>query len=136
MAMAWLGAALAAMPVRAAEKATIEAAAAARGQVTFGRYCVSCHGKAARGDGPLAADLRVPVPDLTTLSARNGGSFPYDHVVEIIKNGEKVKGHGSADMPAWGDAFKRTSGIGTPNVDTAIRNLARYVESLQRRPAK
>jgi hypothetical protein len=38
-------------------------------------------------------------------------------------------------MPAWGDAFKRTSGIAAPTVDTAIRNLARYIESLQR-PAK
>jgi mono/diheme cytochrome c family protein len=135
MAIAWLWAALAFAPVRAAERATVDAAAAARGRVTFGRYCVSCHGKAARGDGPLAADLRVPVPDLTTLSARNGGSFPYDHVVDIIRNGEKVKGHGSSDMPAWGDAFKRTSGIAAPTVDTAIRNLARYIESLQR-PAK
>ena len=47
-----------------------DAAAAAKGRVTYGRYCVSCHGPQAKGDGPLARDLRVSVPDLTTLAQR------------------------------------------------------------------
>ncbi len=109
----------------------IDAAAAAKGQLTFGRYCVSCHGPSARGDGPLANDLRVPVPDLTTLSSRAGGKYPYQRVGRIITNGELVRAHGTADMPAWGDAFKATKGAEEATVAAAIRNLNHYLWSLQ-----
>lgn len=105
---------------------------AAKGRVVYVRYCVSCHGKEARGDGPLAKDLTVPVPDLTTLAARSGGAYPEDRVIRIISGGNEVRGHGTADMPAWGPAFNRTDGIETA-VDEAIRNLAKYLGSVQRK---
>jgi mono/diheme cytochrome c family protein len=111
-----------------------EAAAAAKGRVTYGRYCVSCHGPQATGDGPLARDLSVAVPDLTMLAQRNGGKFPYDRVVHVIQGGDKVRGHGTADMPAWGDAFKKTKGTGEATVDAAIRNLGQYLRTLQQTP--
>ena len=60
--------------VMAAAATKPDLAAAAKGQVTYARYCASCHGPEARGDGPVAADLRVPPPDLTALSARSGGA--------------------------------------------------------------
>jgi len=103
----------------------------AKGRVTYSRYCVSCHGPEARGNGPLASDLRVSVPDLTRLAARSGGVYPYDRVVRIISRGDELRGHGTAEMPAWGPAFNRTDGI-EGSVDEAIRNLARYLESVQR----
>jgi hypothetical protein len=53
-----------------------------------------------------------------------------DEKVDLI-----VRGHGTADMPAWGDAFKKTKGTETKTVEDAIRNLAEYLRSLQR-PAK
>jgi mono/diheme cytochrome c family protein len=124
LALATAGEALARPPEGAQE-------AIAKGRVVYVRYCVSCHGKDARGDGPLAIDLRIPVTDLTTLAARSGGSYPYDRVVRIIAKGNEVRGHGSADMPAWGPAFNRSDGIETA-VDEAIRNLARYIGSIQR----
>jgi len=108
-----------------------DAAAAAKGKVTFGRYCVSCHGPQAKGDGPLARDLRVAVPDLTTLAQRNGGQYPHDRVVQVIKAGETVRGHGTADMPAWGDAFRKTKGTGEVTVDAAIRDLSQYLRTVQ-----
>ena len=108
-----------------------DAAAAAKGKVTYGRYCVSCHGPQAKGDGPLARDLRVAVPDLTTLAKRNGGKFPYDRVVQVIKVGETVRGHGTSDMPAWGDTFKKTKGTGEATVDAAIKDLTQYLRTLQ-----
>lgn len=111
-------------------------AAATKGAIVYVRYCVSCHGPGARGDGPLAADLRVPVPDMTTLAARNGGRFPEARVERIIQSGELLRGHGTADMPAWGDAFKRTEGTGTSTPQEAIRNLTQYLWSLQRAAAK
>jgi mono/diheme cytochrome c family protein len=117
-------------PVRAQQAP--DPAAAAKGQVTYVRYCVSCHGQTARGDGPLANDLRVPVPDLTTMAARNGGTYPYDRVLRIVEKGDLVRGHGTADMPAWGDAFKKTKGTEEAAVAAAIRNLAAYIGSVQR----
>jgi mono/diheme cytochrome c family protein len=112
-----------------------DAAAAAKGRVTFGRYCVSCHGPQAKGDGPIARDLRVVVPDLTTLAQRSGGKFPNERVVQVIQDGATVRGHGTADMPAWGDAFKKTKGTGEATVDAAIRNLSQYLRTLQQ-PAR
>lgn len=105
--------------------------AIAKGRVTYQRYCVSCHGREARGDGPLAKELRVPVPDLTTLAARAQGTYPRERVIRIVSRGNEVRGHGTADMPAWGPAFNRTDGIEAA-VDEAIRNLAQYLESAQR----
>jgi mono/diheme cytochrome c family protein len=108
-------------------------AMAEKGKVTYERYCVSCHGPQGRADGPLARDLAVAVPDLTTLAARNGGAYPYARVKEIVTHGETLRGHGSEDMPAWGDAFKKTTGIAAPSVDEAIANLAHYMWSLQKK---
>jgi len=116
-----------------AADAKLDAAAAAKGQLTFVRYCVSCHGPSARGDGPLASDLRVPVPDLTTLSTRSGGKYPYERVARIIASGELVRAHGTPDMPAWGDAFKGTKGTEEATVTAAIHNLNQYLSSVQQR---
>jgi mono/diheme cytochrome c family protein len=113
----------------------LDPAAATKGQITYVRYCVSCHGEAGRGDGPLANDLRVRVPNLTALSSRTGGRYPFDHVTSVIRSGKIMRGHGSLDMPAWGDAFKRTEGTEEKTVDAVIRNLNHYLWSLQK-PAK
>jgi len=116
--------------------AKYDAGAAAKGAVVYVRYCVSCHGAGARGDGPLAGDLRVPVPDVTTLAARSGGRFPEARVRRIISGGEVLHGHGTADMPAWGDAFKKTEGTDARTPQEAIRNLTHYLWSLQRETGK
>jgi mono/diheme cytochrome c family protein len=110
-------------------------AAAAKGQTTYVRYCVSCHGPTGKGDGSLAGDLKVAVPDLTTMATRAGGQYPYDRVVRIVRSGEIVRGHGTADMPAWGDVFKKTKGTEEATIDAAVRNLSHYLWSIQR-PAK
>jgi hypothetical protein len=75
--------------------------------------------------------LRVPVPDLTTLAQRSGGSYPYDRVVRVIQSGETVRGHGTPDMPAWGDVFKKTQGTGEATVARAVRDLSHYLWTLQ-----
>lgn len=113
----------------------LDRAAAAKGQITYVRYCVSCHGEAAKGDGPVADDMRVRVPNLTELSSRHAGSYPFDQVTVIIRSGKILRGHGTSDMPAWGDAFKKTEGTEERSVDAVIRNLNHYLWSLQK-PAK
>src|SRR6185503_19291699 len=76
------------------------------GASLFKTYCGSCHGKSAKGDGPLAVHLRFQPPDLTLIAKRNKGTFDADKVSRVIDGREPVKGHGGTDMPVWGDAFK------------------------------
>ena len=61
-------------------------------------YCAVCHGVAARGDGPLADQLRVRPPDLTLIAKRSGGRFDDETVRRIIDGRKPVKGHGGPDM--------------------------------------
>ena len=96
----------------------------------FRTYCSSCHGKTAVGDGPLAKDLKVAPANLTQLSEKNGGSYPFEMVVETIDHGRSVRGHGTEDMPAWGDAFEMTSGS-ADQPRRMMRELAHYLWSLQ-----
>lgn len=107
-------------------------AAAAKGKITYARYCGSCHGPEARGDGPTAADLRVPPPDLTTLAARSGGTFPFDAVAQAIDGRKSTRGHGSPDMPVWGEVFERTQGTDAPSPATAVGRITHYLWTLQR----
>ena len=96
----------------------------------FRTYCGSCHGKTAVGDGPLAKDLKVAPANLTQLSEKNGGTYPFAMVMETIDHGRKVRGHGTEDMPAWGDAFKMTSQSDEQS-KRMMRELAHYLWSLQ-----
>ena len=118
------------------EAPKLDSSAASSGATLYQRYCAVCHGPSARGNGPLATELRTPVPDLTTIAARSNGKFPAERVQKIISNGENLRGHGSVDMPAWGDAFKRTSGLEGATPEEAIRNLTHYLWSLQRDAGK
>jgi len=76
------------------------------GEHAFQLYCSNCHGDGGRGDGPMALNLTVPPPDLTKLSARNGGVFPRERLQAIIDGREIVKNHGDREMPVWGTWFK------------------------------
>ena len=54
------------------------------GAEDFATYCAGCHGATGKGDGPAAAGLSVKPADLTTISARNGGTFPGTKVMAKI----------------------------------------------------
>jgi mono/diheme cytochrome c family protein len=56
----------------------------APGASAYQDYCAICHGTRALGDGPVAAELKVPPPDLTRLAARNGGVFPMRAVADTV----------------------------------------------------
>jgi mono/diheme cytochrome c family protein len=106
------------------------------GDALFKTYCASCHGKSAKGDGPLADSLRYRPPDLTLIAKRNKGKFDSEKVYRIIDGREPVKGHGGTDMPVWGDAFKRSvDGYSEKAVKERIQALADYLKSIQA-PAK
>ena len=102
------------------------------GRALYKDYCASCHGVDARGDGPAAKSLNAPPSDLTRISARNGGTFPFDRVSRIISGYDKMPGsHGSADMPVWGPIFSRVESdreLGRLRIDS----LAKYLRQIQK----
>jgi mono/diheme cytochrome c family protein len=98
----------------------------------FKTYCAVCHGKEAKGDGPLAEGLRIRPADLTTIAKRDKGKFDADTVHRIIDGREPVKGHGGSDMPVWGDAFKRSGdGYSEEKVKARIDALVAYLQDIQ-----
>ena len=106
------------------------------GSDLFKTYCTACHGTSAHGDGPLAANMKKPPPDLTQFAARNGGTFPSALVAQIIDGRQAVKGHGGPDMPVWGDAFKASRlGSSEESVQARIKALVEYLERIQERRA-
>lgn len=111
----------------------LDRSAAGRGQTTYERYCKVCHGARAEGDGALAPDLVTRPSDLTRLVDPEDGSFPFQKVVEAIELSRRVRGHGSRDMPAWGDAFERTDGTGAATPRQAIEELTHYIWSIQKK---
>lgn len=67
--------------------------------------CAVCHGASGKGDGPMAGIINEKVTDLTRLSKDNDGIFPYARVYEVIDGTRQAKGHGTRDMPIWGNVY-------------------------------
>src|SRR5262245_18787271 len=82
-----------------------EQARVAAGRALFRSYCASCHGVDARGDGPVAAQLRVPPADLTRIAVRRGGHFEASEVAAYIDGRSEVLAHGRREMPVWGRVY-------------------------------
>ncbi|HEY4961916.1 MAG TPA: cytochrome c [Terriglobales bacterium] len=101
------------------------------GKEMFNAYCASCHGTDAKGDGPAASALKMPTTNLTSLSVKNGGTFPAAHVAAVIQGDAMTPAHGSKDMPVWGPIFMSIGGHSKSEVQLRIRNLTTYLESLQ-----
>src|SRR5919197_5680895 len=71
------------------------AAHLSHGEELFQTNCAPCHGKTARGDGPVAFQMIVPPPDITSAQpAERTDGYLY----ATIRNGSIV-------MPAYGDAM-------------------------------
>lgn len=111
------------------------------GKAEYNNSCAVCHGANAKGGGPLAEMLKQKVADLTVLSKNNGGVFPFNRVYNIIDGRNMVSGHGTRDMPAWGQIFNEkapqmTGPFGTRGdyrsyVRGRILALIGYIDSLQ-----
>ena len=108
------------------------------GQTEYRNSCAVCHGEQGEGNGTLAAELKTPPADLTSLAERNGGEFPYWRVFAVIDGRYVVPGHGGRDMPVWGRQFleddQRTYGPigGEALTQERIHELAEHIQSLQR----
>ena len=101
------------------------------GEDSFSFNCAPCHGRAGKGDGPVAAALKTVPADLTILSRRNGGIFPTTDVIAfIIGTGRPLPAHGPGDMPVWGPLFRALE-ASDPRVKVRIENIVAYIESIQ-----
>lgn len=99
----------------------------AQGAALFAQNCTSCHGADARGGVG---------PDLTTISARNGGTFPRDRVRAQI---DGLSRHGDPDavMPEFGaeglgdTVVVEEDGLGIP-VPEDLLALTAFLDGIQR----
>ena len=103
------------------------------GAETFETHCASCHGARGEGDGPVAATLRAPVPNLRTLAARNGGQFPAERISSYIDGRAMPAAHGGRTMPVWGDIFGATDQLfrGAESSGERIEAVISYLRELQ-----
>jgi len=110
-----------------AERSTVE------GAKIFQYHCAACHGADGRGHGPASAALKHPVPDLTLISQRSGGKFPYQRVKEIIEGKEPgLLPHGDREMPIWRPIFHEVESDqdwGEVRLDA----ITKHMESIQQK---
>ena len=117
---------------------TASAQALGNGRAEYMNSCAVCHGPDGKGDGPLTDELRTRPADLTRLSERNGGEFPYARVFAVIDGRYTIPAHGDREMPVWGRQFlERDAKVYGPSggevvATERIHELAGYVQSLQR----
>lgn len=108
------------------------------GKTLYLDYCTACHGSSGRGDGPVATDLDRPVPDLTLIARRNGGTFPTADVMSVIDGYTRVR-EGNVTMPEFGAELQAgalvmyDTGDGRPvPTPSKLVALAEYLETIQR----
>ena len=111
-------------------------AIAAVGQQEFRHACAVCHGLGGKGDSVMTTLnlLTVRPADLTQLSKKHQGQFPFWQVYRIIDGREEVKGHGTRDMPIWGEMFRQPEGgkrVDETGVIGRILALVYYIQSIQ-----
>lgn len=98
----------------------------------FRSYCASCHGLDGKGEGPVAPALIAKLPDLTTISQRNGGIFPGKRIERLISGDEIIIAHGSREMPIWGPIFHQIE-EDRDFGNVRLHNLTSYLETIQKK---
>lgn len=102
------------------------------GQQLFKRKCAVCHGLGAKGDGDLAKHLKVTPADLTRITERNAGIFPFWLIYGKIDGREDVSGHGPREMPVWGTTEPSDIAKSTGHLSRGqMLELVFYIESVQ-----
>jgi mono/diheme cytochrome c family protein len=111
------------------------------GEGEFKTHCAGCHGLDGKGNGPFVEFLKASPRSLSTLAKENNGVFPYRRVYDVIDGTSQVPGHGTRDMPVWGeryaaDIIKDHGEFGTQHPRTVrcrILELVFFLSTLQER---
>ncbi|MGC2827193.1 MAG: cytochrome c [Pseudolabrys sp.] len=122
-----------------AQESSLTAGSVDVGKNEYDTRCAICHGLSGKGDGPYVQLLKegTDLPNLTELSKKNGGVYPFLRVYWTIDGTVRVRAHGSANMPIWGQVYKLQSHNLDPLYDpelftrTKIFALTEYVWRLQ-----
>jgi mono/diheme cytochrome c family protein len=111
------------------------------GAVDYQNFCASCHGKDAKGDGPVAMELKTAPPSLRKFAARRNGVFDVNEIVKIIDGRDMPRAHGTPEMPIWGSLFRyvaEASGILSSDIEDTEKDaqkhilaVAKYLETIQ-----
>ena len=105
------------------------------GMDMYQQLCSSCHGVDGGGDGPVSSLIKIGVPDLTRIAARDGGDFPTEDVRRTIDGRWDRRAHGARDMPVWGWQFYDSSATNDAEerarVDSMIDRLVNHLRSIQ-----
>ena len=118
---------------RKQDKTTSAARNAVEGAKIFQYHCAACHGADGRGHGPTSVALKHPVPDLTVISQRSGGKFPYQRVKEIIEGKEPgLLAHGDREMPIWGPIFHEVESDQDWG-EVRLEAITQHMESIQQK---
>jgi len=106
-------------------------ASAQTGKIDFQNYCAQCHGENGKG----GKGVHIVGPDLTLLSRKNGGKFPFKEVYEVVDGRKKAAAHQRLlDMPLWGVYFQPqgvSERASEAKVKSRITDLVRYIEGIQ-----
>jgi len=86
-----------------------------------------------RGHGPDSVVVQHRVPNLTLISQKNGGKFPYQRVRDSIE-GKKTGplSRGEREMPNWGPIFHEVE-LDQDWGEVRLEAITRHVESMQQK---
>lgn len=107
----------------------------AGGELEYQNHCAVCHGVDASGNGIMSKYLTLPPANLTQLSKKYGGKFPFWQVYRTIDGREEARGHGMSQMPVWGPRFRADAGGNGPGERSQaagrILSLVFYLQHIQ-----
>lgn len=105
------------------------------GKNLYMKHCATCHGPSGTGTDGVASRLFTNQPaNLTLLSKENGGKFPMNDLLRIVKGDEPIAAHGTREMPVWGEILGRplSDGMyGQDEADAKIITIGKYLETIQ-----
>jgi mono/diheme cytochrome c family protein len=123
------------------QKPMSESEQVGEGEAIFHLYCAPCHGRDARGGGPVAADLKTEPLSLREIGKRRGGNFDAHEIRAYIDGRSMRRAHGTPEMPVWGNLFRYIAEVSDTlaSDEQAIENkaqerislLVKYLETIQ-----
>lgn len=115
--------------VSAQHEGEIRKASLISGKALFAASCASCHGVDAKGNTELAQTLIKRPADLTSITKKNDGTFPFLRILDVIDGRNDLVVHGPRGMPVWGRLFYEEE---YPfQASGRIFDLTIYIESVQ-----